>query len=224
MEKRAVVLLSGGLDSSVTAAYARSKGYSIYALTVIYGQTHSREIESAKSVAKYLKAEEHRIIELPPFIFQSSALLGAEEIPTDRRLEEIPDSSIPPTYVPARNIVLLSIASAWAESVGAEAVFIGVNALDYSGYPDCRPEFIEAFQEVLKRGTKAGVEGRAIKIVAPLINMSKGEIVRLGHSLGLDFSLTWSCYKGGERACGVCDSCKLRIKGFKEAGLKDPIP
>lgn len=224
MERRAVVLLSGGLDSSVAAAKAREEGYEIYAMTFLYGQSHSRELQSAIKVAEFLGAREHRMVELPPFLFSSSALLGGEEIPAVRDAEEIPRRGIPPTYVPARNIIFLSMASAWAENLQAEAVYIGVNALDYSGYPDCRPEFIEAFQEVLRRGTRAGVEGRPVRIVAPLVNMRKAEIVRLGHSLGLDFSLTWSCYRGGERACGVCDSCQLRIKGFREAGLKDPLP
>lgn len=224
MERRAVVLLSGGLDSSVAAAKAVSDGYRIYAMTFLYGQSHSREVESARKVAEFLGAEEHRMVELPSFLFSSSALLGGEELPTGRDADEIPRGGIPSTYVPARNIIFLSMASAWAENLQAEAVYIGVNALDYSGYPDCRPEFVEAFQEVLRRGTRAGVEGRPVKIVAPLIVMRKAEIVRLGHSLGLDFSLTWSCYRGGERACGVCDSCRLRIKGFKEAGMKDPLP
>lgn len=224
MERRAVVLLSGGLDSSVAAAKAVSDGYAIYAMTFLYGQSHSREVESARRVAEFLGAKDHVMVELPPFLFSSSALLGGAEIPTGRNADEIPRGEIPSTYVPARNIVFLSVASAWAENLQAEAVYIGVNALDYSGYPDCRPEFIEAFREVLRWGTKAGVGGRPLKIIAPLIGMSKAEIVRLGHSLGLDFSLTWSCYRGGERACGVCDSCRLRIKGFKEAGLKDPLP
>lgn len=224
MEKRAVVLLSGGLDSSVTAAKAAEDGYALYALTFLYGQKHFREVESARRVAQFLGAREHRIVELPSFLFQSSSLLGVGEIPTGRDVAEITGGSIPSTYVPARNLVFLSIASAWAESVGAEALYIGVNALDYSGYPDCRPEFIEAFEEVLRRGTRRGVEVGPIKVVAPIIDKSKAEIVRLGHELGLDFSLTWSCYRGGSRACGVCDSCRLRIKGFKEAGLKDPLP
>ena len=221
--KKAVCLISGGLDSTVAAAYARSSGYEIYALTIIYGQKHEKEVESAKKIARQLGAKEHKILRVPLEDIAVSALTSAElNIPKRTRSEEI-GQEIPVTYVPGRNIIFLSIAAAYAESIGADSIFIGVNAIDYSGYPDCRPEFIEAMQEALRLGMKRGVEGRPIKIETPLINMTKAEIVKLGKKLDAPLHLTWSCYRGGDKACGRCDSCILRLKGFMEAGIPDPI-
>ncbi len=221
--KKAVCLISGGLDSTVAAAYAKSRGYEIYALTIIYGQKHEKEIESAKKIAKHLGAKEHKIIEVPLNKIGGSALTDKDiEIPERRGPEEIGEE-IPPTYVPGRNIIFISIAASYAEVIGAEAIFLGVNAIDYSGYPDCRPEFIQAMEEAIRLGMKTGVEGRPIKIETPLIKLTKAEIVKLGHELGAPLHLTWSCYRGGEKACGKCDSCILRLKGFLEAGIPDPI-
>ncbi len=218
---KAVVLLSGGLDSSTVTAIAKEKGYEIHALTMIYGQRHDREIESARRVAKYLNVKEHRITELPQGMFSGSSLTYDSEIPLERDVDIV--DSIPSTYVPARNLVFLSIAVSWAESLDADAVFIGVNEVDYSGYPDCRPEFIDAFRIAQKFATKRGIEGRQIEIITPIISMTKADIIREGNRLGLDFALTWSCYRGGEKACGKCDSCNFRLKGFIEAGSKDPL-
>ncbi|RLF67324.1 MAG: 7-cyano-7-deazaguanine synthase QueC [Thermoplasmata archaeon] len=221
--KKAVCLISGGLDSTVAATYAKSQGYEIYTLTIVYGQKHSKEVESAKKIAKELGALEHKVLYVPLDEIGGSALTDSTiEIPTRTRPEEI-GSEIPSTYVPGRNIIFLSIAAAYAEVVRAETIFIGVNAIDYSGYPDCRPEFIRAMQEAIRLGMKTGVEGRPIKIETPLINMTKAEIVKLGYKLGAPLHLTWSCYRGGEKACGRCDSCVLRLKGFMEAGIPDPI-
>ncbi len=218
---KAVVLLSGGLDSSTVTAMAKEKGYEVYALTMIYGQRHDREIESARMIADHLNVKEHKITELPPGMFSGSSLTFDSEIPLERDIDRI--GSIPSTYVPARNLVFLSIAVSWAESLDADAVFIGVNEIDYSGYPDCRPEFIEAFRIAQKLATKRGIEGRQIEIITPIISMTKADIIREGKRLGLDFALTWSCYSGGEKACGKCDTCNFRLKGFKDAGLKDPL-
>jgi len=221
--KKAVCLISGGLDSTVAATYAKSSGYDIYALTIVYGQKHQKEVDSAKKIARELKAKEHKIIRVPLEQIGGSALIDRKmEIPSRTRPDEI-GHEIPQTYVPARNIIFLSIAAAYAEVVGAEAIFIGVNAVDYSGYPDCRPEFIKAMQEALRLGMKTGVKGRPIRIETPLINMTKAEIVKLGYELRAPLHLTWSCYRGGEKACGRCDSCILRLKGFMEAGIPDPI-
>jgi len=221
--KKAVCLISGGLDSTVAATYAKSKGYEIYALTIVYGQKHEREIESAKKIAEYLGAKEHKIIEVPLNKIGGSALIDRKlEIPERKTPEEI-DEEIPPTYVPARNIIFISIAVSYAEVIGAEAIFLGVNAIDYSGYPDCRPEFIRAMEEAIRLGTKTGVEGKPIRIETPLIRLTKAEIVKLGNKLGAPLHLTWSCYRGGEKACGKCDSCVLRLKGFLEAEIPDPI-
>ena len=221
--KKAVVLLSGGLDSSTCMAIAKDEGYELYALSFDYGQRHSRELESAKAIAEHFGAKEHKILRIDLRQIGGSALTDDSiDVPENRDEEHMADE-IPVTYVPARNTILLSFALAYAEVIGADAIYIGANALDYSGYPDCRPEYYRAFEEVARLGTKRGVEGKPIEIKYPLINMTKAEIIRTGMRLGVPYELTWSCYKGGEKACGVCDSCKLRIKGFKEAGYKDPI-
>ena len=223
--KPAVVLLSGGVDSATALAIARNRGFLPYALSFAYGQRHSRELESATRVAAALGAKEHRILTLDLRLIGGSALTGEIAVPKGRSLEEI-GSGIPVTYVPARNTIFLAHALAWAEVLGAEDVFFGANVLDYSGYPDCRPEYIEAFERMANLATKAGVEGKSrFKIHTPLIRMTKSEIIRTGHALGVDFSLTWSCYEPTPdgRACGLCDSCALRRKGFAEAGLTDPL-
>lgn len=218
---KAVCLLSGGLDSSTCLALARRQGYDCHALSFDYGQRHRVELQAAARVAAALGAAAHRVIRIGTF--GGSALTGDAEVPKARSLEEI-GRGIPATYVPARNTIFLSFALAWAEVLEAADIFIGVNALDYSGYPDCRPEYIEAFERMANLATKAGVEGHTrIRIHAPLISMTKADIVRLGHDLGLDFSLTHSCYDPDPqgRACGRCDSCLLRRKGFEEAGIED---
>jgi 7-cyano-7-deazaguanine synthase len=218
---RAVVLLSGGLDSATAAAMASREGFELYALTVAYGQRHSREIESARAVATALGVVRHVELQVDLSAFGGSALTGDIEVPKDRDLSA---RDIPVTYVPARNTVLLSLAMAWAEALGARDVFIGVNVLDYSGYPDCRPEFIEAFERLAAVATKAGVEGEPLRVHAPLIRMTKAEIIRRGGELGVDYGLTHSCYDPGPsgRPCGRCDSCLLRARGFAEAGVVDP--
>jgi 7-cyano-7-deazaguanine synthase len=221
--KKAVVLLSGGLDSTVTLAIAKSEGHDVHALSFDYGQRHARELESAKRIAEYYDVKEHRLIELDLSKFGGSALTDEfTPIPEARKLEHV-GKDIPTTYVPARNTILLSVALGYAEVVGADSIFIGANALDYSGYPDCRPEYFKAFQKVAELGTKIGTEGKSIQIEHPLIDMTKADIVKKGHELKAPLHLTWSCYKGGEKACGKCDSCLLRLKGFKEAGIDDPI-
>ena len=222
--KRAVVLLSGGLDSSTTVAICRDEGYEIYTLSFRYGQRHEREIAAAKKIAVALGVHEHRVAEIDLRIFGGSALTDMIDVPKNRAESEIA-AGVPITYVPARNTIFLSYALAWAEVLDASDIFIGVNALDYSGYPDCRPEFITAFENLAKLATKSGVEGQRFRIHAPLISLSKAEIIRRGTELGLDFSLTHSCYDPTTdgRACGRCDSCQIRLKGFHEAGLRDPI-
>ena len=219
---KAVVLLSGGLDSYTAAAAARTDGYQLYALTIRYGQTHVLEIEAARRVAAALGVERHLELDVNLAAFGGSSLVGDGEIPTGRSTDAL---DVPSTYVPARNTIFLSLALAWAEVVGAEALVIGVNALDYSGYPDCRPEYIAAFERLASLATRAGVEGRRFRVVAPLQHMTKAEIVRLGLRLGLDYALTHSCYapRPGGYACGRCDSCQLRAKGFEEAGISDPV-
>ena len=218
---KAIVLLSGGLDSYTAAAAARRDGYALFALTLRYGQVHAREIESARAVARALGVTRHIELDVNLAAFGGSSLLGDGEVPKDRPLDA---GSIPSTYVPARNTIFLSLALAWAEVAGAEAIVIGINALDYSGYPDCRPEYLEAFERMASLATRAGVEGRPLRVLAPLMRLSKGEIIRLGMDLGLDYSMTHSCYAPDDagRACGRCDSCRLRAKGFAEAGLPDP--
>ncbi len=218
---KAICLLSGGLDSTVTLAYALHRGFEVTALTINYGQRHKRELNAAKAVAAHYKVP-HIIMQFPLTGFRSA--LTDESIPVpDRKPEEI-GYDIPETYVPARNIVFLSLAAGLAESVDASAVFIGANAIDYSGYPDCRPEFFQAFEDMLEVGTKRGVLGHPVRIEHPILKKSKAEIVKMGLKLGAPLHLTWSCYRGGEKACGHCDSCVLRLKGFKEAGSKDPVP
>ena len=220
--ERAVVLLSGGLDSATCGAIAAEKE-EIYALTIDYGSKHSKEIEAAGRIAKHLKAKEHKVMNVALDTFGGSALLDEKiNIETVEDVEDI-GRGIPTSYVPARNMIFLSIAVGYAEVVGATKVYIGANAVDYSGYPDCKPEFLEAFQEVVKVGTKAGVEGRGIRIIAPLIGMGKSDIIRKGMELGVPLELTWTCYRGGERACGTCEACILRLKGFREAGSDDPL-
>jgi len=222
--KHAVVLLSGGLDSATTLAIARSQGYEAYALSFDYGQRHQRELEAARKIAKSLRAKEHRIVKIDNQIFAGSALTDDVDVPKSRSKEEI-GSGIPPTYVPARNTIFLAHALAWAETIPAGHIFIGANAIDYSGYPDCRPEFIALFETLANVATKAGAEGARIQIHAPLIMMSKADIVRKAVELKVDLSLTHSCYDPTPdgRACGKCDSCQLRLKGFREAGVADPI-
>jgi 7-cyano-7-deazaguanine synthase len=226
---RAVVLLSGGLDSYTAGADAKRDGYELFALTVSYGQTHARELESARAVAKALAVTRHIELDVDLAAFGGSSLVGEGAIPKDRpELDgETPTHAgeIPSTYVPARNTIFLSLALAWAEVTGSEAIVIGVNALDYSGYPDCRPEYLEAFARLASLATRAGVEGRPFRVLAPLLHLSKAGIIRLGGDLGLDYSLTHSCYAPAAdgRACGHCDSCRLRARGFAEAGLEDPV-
>ena len=218
---RAVVLLSGGLDSATAAAIAASERFELYALTVEYGQRHACEIAAARGVARALGVARHVELRVDLSAFGGSALTGAVEVPKDRDLAAA-DSPVP--YVPARNTVFLSLAMAWAESLGARDIVIGVNALDYSGYPDCRPEFIEAFERLAALATKAGVEGAPLRVRAPLISLTKAEIIRRGLALGLDYGLTHSCYDPDVtgRPCGRCDSCRLRARGFAEAGVPDP--
>lgn len=222
---KAVCLLSGGLDSSVCLALARSQGFECYALSFDYGQRHRVELESAARVALSLGAAQHLVVPIDLRVFGGSALTSDLAVPKGRSASQM-TAEIPVTYVPARNTVFLSLALAWAEVLGSPNIFIGVNALDYSGYPDCRPEYIEAYECMANLATKACVEGRmGLKIHTPLICLSKAEIVKLGAQLGLDFSLTHSCYDPDEsgRPCGQCDSCLLRRKGFEEAGVRDPL-
>jgi 7-cyano-7-deazaguanine synthase len=223
--KKAVCLVSGGLDSAVTAAIARSKGYEIYAITFDYGQRHRKEIESAKKLAKEMKFREQRVMRINLEEIGGSALTDSKiSVPTGKGVEEIKKSSeIPVTYVPARNTVLLSLALAYAEVLDADAIFIGANHVDYSGYPDCRPEYFRKFQEMADLATKRAVGGRRITIETPIVEMNKAVIIKLGAELKVPFEYTWSCYKGGEKACGKCDSCVLRLNGFKENNLLDPI-
>ncbi len=222
MNKKGVILLSGGLDSATVAAIAIKEGFSLSALTFFYSQRHEVEIKFAERLAEHFKIENHVKISIPGEIFKSA--LTAEsgiEVPKNR---ENQGSEIPETYVPARNIIFLSYALAFAESTGAEHIFIGANAVDFSGYPDCRPEFFTAFKKMANAGTRAGVEGRGFNIHTPLMHLYKHEIITLGTELGVDYSLTHSCYDPYEdgSSCGVCDSCFLRIKGFEEAGVPDP--
>ena len=221
---KAIVLLSGGVDSTTTLAIARSRGFDVYALTFRYGQRHAAEIEAAQRVAAAVGVTRHEVIAFDLRRFGGSALTGDLAVPKGRALEEM-TQAIPATYVPARNTIFLSFALAWAETLGASDIFIGVNHYDYSGYPDCRPEFIGAYQRMADLATKAGVEGRQrLTIHTPLIHMTKAEIVRTGLGLGVDYALTVSCYDPApEGACGRCDACALRLKGFGEAGVTDPI-
>ncbi len=223
--KKAVVLLSGGLDSATVLAIARAAGYELFALSFSYGQRHVWELEAAARVAASMNVREHRTAQIDLRVFGGSALTDAIDVPKGRSTDEM-GHGIPVTYVPARNTIFLSFALAWAEVLGSSDVFIGVNALDYSGYPDCRPEFIEAFEKMANLATKAGVEGRqALKIHTPLIALSKAEIIRKGVELGVDYGLTSSCYDPSPagKPCGACDSCLLRQKGFRENGMEDPL-
>ncbi|HXG12877.1 MAG TPA: 7-cyano-7-deazaguanine synthase QueC [Gemmataceae bacterium] len=220
----AVVLLSGGLDSATVLAVARHEGFRCHALTINYGQRHAAELEAARRVAQALGVVQHRVLDLDLRIFGGSALTADIAVPKDRPAEQMAEG-IPITYVPARNTLFLSLALAWAEVLESFDLFIGVNALDYSGYPDCRPAFVAAFERLANLATKAGVEGKGrFQVHAPLINLSKAEIIRLGHSLGVDYRLTHSCYDPAPdgAACGRCDSCQLRRAGFEAAGLPDP--
>jgi 7-cyano-7-deazaguanine synthase len=222
---RAVVLLSGGLDSTTVLAIARSEGFETYALSFDYGQRHRHELASAERVASAMKVAAHQTVSFDLRVFGGSALTADIEVPKARSAESMSES-IPVTYVPARNTIFLSFALAWAEVLGSSDVFIGVNALDYSGYPDCRPEYIEAFERMASLATKAGVEkSRKLRIHAPLIHMTKAQIIRRGLELGADYSLTSSCYDPSPdgRPCGSCDSCQLRARGFAEAGIEDPL-
>src|SRR6476619_1557227 len=222
--KRAVVLLSGGIDSATTMAIAIGEGYEPYALSFDYGQRHQMETEAARRVATSLGAKEHRIAKIDLRVFGGSALTDDLAVPKQRSETQIAEG-IPVTYVPARNTIFLAYAIAWAEVIPANDIFIGVNAIDYSGYPDCRPEFLAAFQNLANIGPKAGVEGRRLQIHTPLIKFSKADIIHKAVELGVDLSLTHSCYDPTREglACGECDSCLLRLKGFREAGIRDPI-
>ncbi|MBC8210487.1 MAG: 7-cyano-7-deazaguanine synthase QueC [Gammaproteobacteria bacterium] len=223
--KKAVVLLSGGLDSSTTFALARKQGFAVYALSFRYGQRHTVELEFAARVAAQMGAADHKIVDIDLRLFGGSALTADIAVPKQRDNATM-SSAIPVTYVPARNTIFLSFALAWAEVLEAEDIFIGVNALDYSGYPDCRPEFIQAYQKMALLATKAGVEGhQQLKIHTPLISLSKAQIIQQGVALGVDYGLTSSCYDPGPQGqpCGGCDSCLLRARGFAEAGLVDPL-
>jgi len=222
---KAVVLLSGGVDSTTTLAIAKKEGFELFAMSFLYGQRHKVELNAAKRIATFFNVTKHVVADIDLRLFGGSALTDDFEVPKNRATEEM-GGDIPITYVPARNTIFLSFALAWAEVLGSEDIFIGVNALDYSGYPDCRPEYIAAYEKMANLATKAGVEGnQKLKIHTPLIQMTKVQIIKKGLDLGVDYSLTHSCYDpslNGE-ACGHCDSCLLRRKGFKEAGVRDPI-
>ncbi|MGA7952118.1 MAG: 7-cyano-7-deazaguanine synthase QueC [Gloeobacterales cyanobacterium] len=219
----AVVLLSGGLDSTTVAYLAKNEGYTLYALSFDYHQRHRRELEAAKAVAEAVGAVEHRLVSFDLSLWGGSALTDdALQVPLHRSAETM-TTSIPITYVPARNTIFLSFALGYAEVVGAHAVFAGMNALDYSGYPDCRPDYLAAMEEVFRLGSKAGREGKPIKILTPLLQKTKREIVEWGNILQVPWALTYSCYQGNVDSCGVCDSCTLRLNAFREAGLADPI-
>jgi 7-cyano-7-deazaguanine synthase len=225
-KKRAIVLSSGGIDSTTAIAVARLEGYEVYSLSFRYGQRHALELEAAKRVAKALGAKQHLVIDIDMAKIGGSALTDDIHVPKSRTEQEM-QKEIPVTYVPARNTIFLSYALAWAEVIRASDIFIGVNAVDYSGYPDCRPEYIEAFEHMANLATKAGVEGKTqVTIRAPLIHMSKAEIIQKGIGLGVDYSITHSCYDPSPegKACGQCDSCLLRKKGFIKAGVPDPTP
>jgi 7-cyano-7-deazaguanine synthase len=223
--RRAIVLLSGGLDSATALAIARQKGYEAHALSIRYGQRHAGELAAARRIARALGAAQHKVCAIDLRAFGGSALTSGLPVPKNRSPRAMA-RGIPPTYVPARNTIFLALALAWAEVLGARDIFIGVNALDYSGYPDCRPEYVRAFERLANLATKAGVEGRSrFRVRAPLIGMTKAEIIRTGRKLGVDYGLTRSCYDpaAGGRPCGRCDACLLRAKGFAEAGLRDPL-
>lgn len=220
---KAVVLLSGGLDSATVLYQAKADGCECYAISFDYQQRHQRELQSATDIARCVGVKEHQVVSFDLRQWGGSALTDDDlDLPAHRSLEEM-SQNIPITYVPARNTIFLSFALSYAEAKGAQRVYIGVNALDYSGYPDCRPDYIEAMQKVFELGTKQGREGQAIEIVTPLINLKKTAIIELGNQLGVPWEQTWSCYAGGDVACGFCDSCQLRLAAFAELGLKDPL-
>jgi 7-cyano-7-deazaguanine synthase len=221
--KHAIVLLSGGIDSATCCAIAKQEEFALHAMSFSYGQRHSIELEAAKRVAAFFKVAEHKIVEIDLRAFGGSSLTAPLAVPKNRDLHA-PDGDIPPTYVPARNTIFLSFALAWAEVLDIRDIFIGVNAVDYSGYPDCRPEFINAYEHMANLATKAAVEGRRLAIHTPLINLTKAEIIKKGTALGVDYALTHSCYDPSAEgvACGECDSCVIRKKGFAEAGVADP--
>ena len=223
-DPQAVVLLSGGIDSATTLAVARREGFACHALSFDYGQRHRLEIEAARAVARSVGVKDHRVIKIDLRAFGGSALTDDLEVPKDRAPDEMA-RGIPITYVPARNTIFLSFALGWAEVLGAPDIFIGVNAVDYCGYPDCRPEYIEAFEAMADLATKMGVEGRRIRVRTPMIKLTKAQIIQRGLELGVDYSLTVSCYDPDEkgRPCGRCDSCRLRARGFQEAGVPDPV-
>jgi 7-cyano-7-deazaguanine synthase len=224
MSRKAVCLISGGLDSCVTAFIARKQGYDVYALSFRYGQRHTKELSCAQKVAKAVGANHHLVFDVDLGRFGGSSLVASSsQTIADHALKDI-GKTIPSTYVPARNTVFLSLALAYAETIDADAIFIGANAVDYSGYPDCRPEFFKAFQRLTALATKKGREGKTIRIKAPLLYLSKAEIVKTGVKLHVPFEMTWSCYRGERKACGRCDSCLLRLKGFQEAHVHDPLP
>lgn len=227
MTKKAVVLSSGGIDSTTAMAMAKDRGFEVYSLSFRYGQRHSVELECAKKVASHLGAGDHKIVDIDLRQFGGSALTDDIAVPKHDSVTQIDQNRIPVTYVPARNTIFLSYAMAWAEVLKAQAIFIGVTAVDYSGYPDCRPQFIDAFQTMANLATKTGVTKETVlTIETPLIHMSKSEIITTGHGLGVDYSLTISCYDPDDqgRSCGKCDACLHRIKGFTEAGIPDPTP
>ncbi|MDR2548645.1 MAG: 7-cyano-7-deazaguanine synthase QueC [Desulfobulbus sp.] len=222
--QQAVVLLSGGLDSTTVLAIARSQGFACNCLSFDYGQRQAVELERARTVARHFDAVRHLVLRVDLDAIGGSALTAAIEVPKDRPLADI-EQSVPVTYVPGRNIIFLAHALSWAEVLGAPDIFLGINAIDYSGYPDCRPEFLDAFAQMAALGTKAGAAGTPFRFHAPLIRLSKKEIILKGTELGVDYSLTHSCYDPvGDRACGRCDACRLRLQGFREAGLADPVP
>ena len=223
MHKKAVVLLSGGLDSSTALAIAHQQGFELHALSFDYGQRHQREVDAAAAVARHYGVQYQKTITIDLRAFGGSALTADFDVPHSRSLEKM-SQEIPITYVPARNTIFLSFALAYAEVTDANDIFLGINAIDYSGYPDCRPEYLEAYERMANLATKATTQdGRVFHIHAPLLRMNKAEIIRKGIELGVPYELTWSCYEGGELACGTCDSCLLRLNGFAEAGLQDPI-
>ena len=222
-QQKAVVLLSGGLDSSTVLAIAHQQGFELHTLSFDYGQRHQREVEAARAVAGYYGVKQQKTITIDLRAFGGSALTGDVAVPHDRSVERMA-AEIPITYVPARNTIFLSFALAYAEVIGANDIFLGINAIDYSGYPDCRPEYLEAYERMANLATKASTQdGRRFTLHAPLMDMGKGEIVRKGMELGVPYEYTWSCYEGGELACGTCDSCVLRLNCFAEAGVRDPI-
>ncbi|QRF24263.1 7-cyano-7-deazaguanine synthase QueC [Alicyclobacillus sp. TC] len=222
LNRKAVVVLSGGLDSTTCLGIAADEGYSLYTLTFDYGQRHARELRAAEQVADYYQVADRRIVKLDFLRKIGKSALTDFHLSVPKNVHDGED--IPITYVPGRNLLFLSLAASFAEAIEAQAIYIGVNALDYSGYPDCRPQFIQAVQKVLDVGTKTAVEGAPISLQTPLLHLTKAEIIRWGHRLGVPYQLTTSCYEGAEEACGECDSCRLRLRGFKEAGLIDPIP